>query len=250
MNKKIGIFDSGLGGLSILKELISILPNEDYLFYEDSLNNPYGKKSDEELFDITSSVVDYLLENDCKIIVIACNTATTSCMEKLRKKYPDTIFVGTVPAIKIAYDNHYRNTLVLATPYTVNSKRVSDLIKEYQNSNQIITLISGGDLAHLIDLGDTKEIESLLAHTLSSYKNADSLILGCTHYSLIKSEIQKILPNTMLLDGCQGVAKEVKHQLTEHNLLNSSKGKGKVIIENSKDQSLVERSYSILRSNI
>ena len=81
---KIGIFDSGLGGLSILKELLSILPNEDYLFYEDSINNPYGEKSDDELFSITSNIVEYLLENNCKIIVIACNTATTSCMKKLR----------------------------------------------------------------------------------------------------------------------------------------------------------------------
>ena len=119
---KIGIFDSGLGGLSILKELISTLPNEDYLFYEDSINNPYGEKSDDELFSITSNIVEYLLENNCKIIVIACNTATTSCMKKLREKYKDTIFVGTVPAIKVAYDNNYKGTLVLATNYTINSK--------------------------------------------------------------------------------------------------------------------------------
>ena len=84
MKKKIGVFDSGLGGLSILKELVRIMPNEDYLFYEDSINNPYGEKSDVELLKITSKIVDYLLENDCKIIVIACNTATASCMKKLR----------------------------------------------------------------------------------------------------------------------------------------------------------------------
>ena len=134
MNKKIGVFDSGLGGLSILKELIKLLPNEDYLFYGDSINNPYGDKSDEELLTITSHVVDYLLDNDCKIIVIACNTATTSCLKKLREKYPNTIFVGTVPAIKIAYDNNYKNTLVLATPYTIKSKRVRELIHDYKNS--------------------------------------------------------------------------------------------------------------------
>ena len=99
MNDKIGIFDSGLGGLSILKELLSILPNEDYLFYEDSINNPYGEKSDDELFEITSNIVEYLLKNNCKIIVIACNTATTSCMKKLKEQENNTICVGTVPAI-------------------------------------------------------------------------------------------------------------------------------------------------------
>ena len=101
MNRKIGVFDSGLGGLSVLKELRKTLPNEDFLYYEDSIHVPYGEKSDEELLTITSHIVDYLLENDCKIIVIACNTATTSCMKALREKYPDVIFVGTVPAIKL-----------------------------------------------------------------------------------------------------------------------------------------------------
>ena len=245
---KIGIFDSGLGGLSILKELLSILPNEDYLFYEDSINNPYGEKSDDELFSITSNIVEYLLENDCKIIVIACNTATTSCMKKLREKYKDTIFVGTVPAIKIAYDNNYKDTLVLATNYTINSKRVLDLIDTYNNSNQRITLVSGNNLANLIDKGDNKEIEALLLSILSSYKNADSLVLGCTHYSLIKNEIQKVLPNTVLLDGCVGVAKEVKHQLIANNLLSKSQSKGKIIIKNSKSEDLVNRSYDILNS--
>ena len=122
MNNRIGILDSGLGGLSILKELRKkVLPNEDYLFYEDSINNPYGSKSDAELLKIVSNVVNFLLKNDCKIIVIACNTATTSCMKRLREMYPDVIFVGTVPAIKMAYDNNYKNTIILSTPYTMNS---------------------------------------------------------------------------------------------------------------------------------
>ena len=99
MNKysKIGLFDSGLGGLSVLSEIMKLLPNEDYLFYEDSINNPYGDKTEEELFKITSNIVEYLLKENCKIIVIACNTATTMCIDKLREKYSNTIFVGTVP---------------------------------------------------------------------------------------------------------------------------------------------------------
>ena len=121
---KIGVFDSGLGGLSVLKELRKLLPNEDYIYYADSINVPYGEKSDEELLDLTSKIVDYLLEKDCKLIVIACNTATTSCMKRLRELYPDTIFVGTVPAIKVAYDHNYKNTIILSTPYTTKSKRV------------------------------------------------------------------------------------------------------------------------------
>ena len=138
MNGKIGLFDSGLGGLSILKELINILPNEDYLFYEDSSNNPYGEKSEDELLKITSNIVDYLLDNNCKIIVIACNTATTSCMKKLREIYKGTIFVGTVPAIKVACDNHYKNVINLSTPYTKDSKRVHELIHDFKNDDETI----------------------------------------------------------------------------------------------------------------
>lgn len=248
MKNKIGIFDSGLGGLSVLKELINILPNEDYLFYEDSIHNPYGEKSDDELFEITSHIVEYLLNHDCKIIVIACNTATTSCMKRLREKYSDTIFVGTVPAIKVAYDNHYKNTLVLATPYTTTSKRVLELLHDYHSHDQQITLVSGENLAYLIDMGLEEEIQEFLQKNLSSYQNVDSLILGCTHYSLIKKEIQEVLPHAKLLDGCLGVAMEVKHQLESHHLLNLSENRGKIIIENSKSRDLIERSYEILKS--
>ena len=245
MNKKIGIFDSGLGGLSVLKELLNILPNENYLFYEDSINNPYGEKTEEELFEITSKIVDYLLNEDCKLIVIACNTATTCCMKKLKEKYNDVIFVGIVPAIKVAYDNHYKNVINLSTPYTQKSKRVNELITQYKNIDENIYNISGENLANLIEINDKEKVNILLNKLLSEYKDiCDAIILGCTHYSLIKKEIQEILPNAKLLDGCLGVAKEVKRKLEENNLLNNTKGTIKII--NNKDCALINRSYEIL----
>ena len=247
MEGKIGLFDSGLGGLSILKELIKELPNEDYLFYEDSINNPYGNKTEDELFEITSKIVDYLLDEGCKIIVIACNTATTSCMKKLREKYPNTIFVGTVPAIKVAYDGHYKNVINLSTPYTKDSKRVNELINDFKNEDEVIYNISGENLANLIELDRKEEIEELLNRLLGNYKDvADALILGCTHYSLIKDEFKKVLPNTVLLDGVVGVTKEVKRQLTNNNLLTTNTEKGTVKIINSKSEDLIKRSYEIL----
>ena len=249
MNRKIGILDSGLGGLSILKELVKILPNEDYLFYEDSINNPYGQKNDVELLKIIDNVVKILLKEDCKIIVLACNTATTCCMKKLREMYPNVIFVGTVPAIKVAYDNNYKNTIILSTPYTMKSTRVEELIHDYHRNDQNIINISGENLANLIELDKKDEIMELLNRVLGEYKDkADSLILGCTHYSLIKEEINRVLPNTVLLDGCVGVSKEVKHQLEEHNLLNNSENVGTIKIINSKDKSLIDRSLEILKS--
>lgn len=249
MNGKIGLFDSGLGGLSILKSLIQEMPNEDYLFYEDSINNPYGDKNEDELFKITSKIIDFLLNNDCKIIVIACNTATVSCMKKLREKYKDTIFVGTVPAIKVAYDGNYKKVINLSTPYTYNSKRVMELINDYKKEDEVIYNISGENLANLIELDKTEEIDNLLNKLLKNYKDkCDALILGCTHYSLIKDRFKKVLPNVALLDGVKGVTMEVKNQLIKHNLLNPS-GSGTVKIINSKSQDLVKRSIEILNSN-
>lgn len=249
-NNKIGILDSGLGGLSVLKELLKILPNEDYLFYEDNINNPYGEKCDKEIFEIVSKIVDYLLEKGCKIIVLACNTATTSCLKKLREIYPNTIFVGTVPALKVSFDQNFKNTLLLATPYTIKSTRVEELINDFKHSNQNIYLESGKNLAHLIELGDTKGIEELLKEILTPYKNKiDSIVLGCTHYPLVKESFKKILPNCEILDGALGVSWEVKHQLIINNLLSDSAKNGNVIIENSKSEDLVDRSYEIL-SNI
>lgn len=246
MKNKIGLFDSGLGGLSILKGLINKLPNEDYLFYEDSINNPYGEKKEEEIFEISCNIVDYLLKNKCKLIVIACNTATTSCLKKLRLKYPQTIFVGCVPAIKVATDSNHKNILVLATPYTIKSKRVKELISDNKHKDQTINLVSGENLANLVEKKNTEEINKLLTNILKDYQEIDSIVLGCTHYSLIKKEIRRIMTNVDLLDGCQGVANEVKRQLTDNNLLNTSQTKGSVEIINSKNAKLITRSYEFL----
>ena len=249
MNGKIGVFDSGLGGLSVLKEIVKVLPNEDILYYEDSLNNPYGSKSESELLKVTSNIVKYLLENNCKIIVIACNTATTSCMKKLKELFPEVIFVGTVPAIKVAYDNNYKNTIILSTPYTNKSKRVEELIHDYKREDQNIINVSGENLANLVELDKKEEIKELLNSLLKQYDGvADSVVLGCTHYSLIKSEIQEVLPDAVLLDGCLGVAKEVKHQLKDNKLLSDNLEKGEIFIENNKDNNLIDKSYDILYS--
>lgn len=244
MDKKIGLFDSGIGGLSILKELLRIMPSEDYLYYQDSFHNPYGNKSELEILKYAQEAVDFLLKNDCKIIVIACNTATTACIKKLRELYSDVIFVGTVPAIKIAYDNHSKNTILLSTPYTTKSTRVQELLKLYGDN---IINVSGDDLAHLIEIDDKDGILKKLNEILNTYKGkVDSLIMGCTHYSLIKNEILEVLPNIQLYDGSIGVAKEVFHQLDINHMLNNIDRKGNIEIYNNKSEDIVRRSYEIL----
>ena len=224
MNKSIGVFDSGIGGMTVLEELKRVLPKENYIYYGDSLNNPYGEKNDEELLKIVCNVVDILISKNVKIIVIACNTATTRCMKKLRKLYPDMIFVGTVPAIKMACDKGYKNTLVMATPATIFSRRTHELISDNKKDGQSITLLSCDGLAHLIEIGDKKGIITKLNSIFNNYldSNIDSIVLGCTHYPLIKDEINSYFPEADLLDGSNGVAREVKRQLELHDLLNDN----------------------------
>lgn len=227
---KIGVFDSGIGGLNILEELKKLLPNEDFLYFGDSDNCPYGTKSQEELMKIVSRIVDYFRDNDCKVVVIACNTATTRCMKSLRELYPDMIFVGTVPAVKMACDNKCHDTLVLATEGTIASERVHELVLDNKNDDQEIYLVACNGLAEAIEDKNNELIDSILYGTLKEYLNysIDSIVLGCTHYPWAKENISKLFPNAKLFDGSVGVAKEVKRQLELHNLMGT--GKGEVII--------------------
>ena len=222
MNNRIGIFDSGIGGTTTLKEIMKLLPNEDYIYYADSKNNPYGNKSEEELLMITSEIVDYLISNNVKIIVIACNTATTKCIKKLREKYPQMMFVGTVPAIKVACDNNYNNTLVLATPGTISSDLTQELIDNNKKENESIHLLPCEGLANAIEKNNENLINDLLNKYLTPYKNEniDAVVLGCTHYPLIKDKIQSYFENAVILDGNIGVANRVKFLLEKNNLLN------------------------------
>ena len=231
----IGMFDSGIGGLTILNVLKELLPNEDYLYYADNKNNPYGEKSYQELFEICCEIVEYLISNNCKIIVIACNTATTKCMKDLRKKYNNVIFVGTVPAIKVASDGNYKNTLVMATPATIESERTSELVRDNKRDDQNIYLVACSGLAHAIEVDDKNTINEIIDNLYEEYKdkNIDSIVLGCTHYPLI-SDLIKERFNCDLLDGSLGVSMEVKRQLELNNLLNNN-GSGKVTIFKSGD---------------
>lgn len=238
---KIGVFDSGRGGMSILEELRRILPYEDFLYYGDSINNPYGEKNDDELIAITTKIVDYLKENNCKVIVIACNTATTRCMRKLREIYPELIFVGTVPAIKMACDNNFKNTLVMATPATIESERTNELIRDNKRSDQNIYLVPCFGLAQAIEKDNKDEVKRILKDVFKDYKDKhiDSIVLGCTHYPFAKDEILEEMPGVVLLDGANGVAREVKRQMEKADLLKKEAIIGTVTIYNSLDESLI-----------
>lgn len=222
---KIGIFDSGMGGTTIFHAIKSALKNADYYYIADSKNCPYGEKSTEELQKIVEKNVETLKSWGAEIIVIACNTATVKCIDFLRQKYPEIKFVGTEPAIKLAAETNAKNILVLATPGTVESERTHELMLKNQKLGQKITLLPCPGLADTIertlhftedyrplplDKSEENIINQKLRELLAPIKfSPDLVVLGCTHYSLIKPEIQSFFKHATLIDGAEGVASHV-----------------------------------------
>ena len=216
----IGVFDSGIGGVTVMKELIKILPNEDYIYYSDTINNPYGDKTNEEIISISDSIVSKLVDMGCKIIVIACNTASAISKDYLRSKYNVPI-IAIEPAYKSVPDNE--KTLVMATNATINSDKFKKLFNTYNNHNTILLSCSG--LADLIEEGNKNKIIDYLKNKIGYYADVKNVVLGCTHYPLIKKEITEVLGNVNFYDGSVGVAKHTKEVLEEKNLLSNNTGK-------------------------
>lgn len=221
----IGVFDSGIGGLTVLKELINVLPNENFIFFGDSLNSPYGDKTKKEILGLSMHIVKYLIDNGVKAIVIACNTATTAAAKEIRKKYPNIPILGIQPAIIPAQKEHPdEKILVMATDTTIR-------LKNYSTKDNIIP-IPCHNLAEAIE--NDIDVTYLLNRYLLPYKNKSSVIvLGCTHYPYIKENIEKVLGKVIFYDGAHATALNLKRQLEKKNKLNSSKNKGKVIFESS-----------------
>lgn len=205
---KIGVFDSGKGGTTILSAIKEVLPEVEYFYIGDNENCPYGEKSDEELMKIVTRHVETLKNWGAEIIVIACNTATTKCIEKLREKYPELNFIGTEPAIKLAAETGARKILVLATPGTVKAERTLQLLHENQRPEQRIDLLACAGLADAIETGGKvgERLDELAEEAGTDYK---IVVLGCTHYSLVRQAIQKRWPEATLMDGNEGVVKRV-----------------------------------------
>ncbi|MCI8412114.1 MAG: glutamate racemase [Clostridia bacterium] len=167
--KKIGIFDSGIGGVTVLKEILKVLPNEDYIYYSDSANNPYGDKSDEKIIELSENIVKYFIQKNCKAIVIACNTASAKAVTYLRKKYKDIPIIGIEPAYKMVYDYSYDNsTLVMATKGTLESEKFNLLYNKYNNHKTFLLPCIG--LADIIEEGKKDKIERYLEENIGRYR--------------------------------------------------------------------------------
>ncbi len=222
-NNPIGIFDSGVGGSSIWKEIHNLLPLENTIYLADSKNAPYGNKSSEEITDLSLKNVKKLLEFQCKIIVVACNTATTNAITTLRKKYALPI-IGIEPAIKpAALRTKSKSIGILATKGTLSSTLFSQTNKEFTRDISVVEIIGEG-LVPLIEAGklDCPEMMELLRkHTRPMIEaNVDYVVLGCSHYPYIIPALKKILPEHVeIIDSGEAVAKQTKTVLQSLNLL-------------------------------
>lgn len=228
MNNPIGVFDSGVGGLSILRELKKNLPSETFIFVADQKNVPYGGKTKEQLIKFSDRIVGFLVnQKKVKAIVIACNTSTVYSIGYLRSKYKIPI-IGTVPVIKtIAKLTKSRKTAVFSTPATAKSQYLSDLIKKFAKGITVYK-IGGTGLEELIETGDldNKKIDKILHESLAPLlkKDVDAIALGCTHYPFLKDKIQKIVgKNVQVVDSGGAVARRTKEVLIKENLLGNYK---------------------------
>lgn len=227
-NESIGIFDSGIGGATVLKEILKILPNENYIYYSDSKNNPYGDKTDEEIFKMCDEIVKKFIEQKCKAIVIACNTASAKSAKKLREKYPKEIIIAIEPAYKMVHDYAYeKSTLIMATKGTIESEKFNRLYEKYDNHKTYLLACKG--LADIIEEDNNEKIRMYLKNILSKYiGKVDNVVLGCTHYPLIQKQIKEILGDVKFFNGAYSLAQHLKEVLDEKDLISLRKSKGKV----------------------
>ncbi|GAA4644933.1 glutamate racemase [Pontixanthobacter gangjinensis] len=222
-SRPIGIFDSGVGGTSIWKEIHQLLPNEKTIYLSDSKNAPYGIKTQEEIIRLSIKNTEKLLEMDCKLIVVACNTATTNAIKVLRNSYK-VPFIGIEPAIKpAALKSHNKAIGILATRGTLTSELFTQTSEIYTKDINVIE-VEGNGLVELIESGkkDSEEAINLLQKLLEPMLRAgiDYLVLGCSHYPYLIPSLKKILPeNVQIIDSGEAVARQTRAVLKEKELL-------------------------------
>lgn len=242
-NQSIGVFDSGVGGTTILKEILNLLPNENIIYYGDSGNAPYGQKSTKEIQDLCCKILDFFTTNNCKAVVIACNTATAAALDRLNTLYSVPIIGVIAAGAKGAIKATNNNTInILATPFTVAS---TAYVKELEKLSKNLTIIQEGcpEFCPMIesDWESYEDREEILKSHLSKLSNeADTLILGCTHYPIIKGDIKKYFKGT-IVDPAKETALELQSLLKLSDLLNTSTKKGKLDFFVSGDKDIFKR---------
>ena len=229
----IAVFDSGVGGISVLRQLRKLMPEEKFLYFGDTANAPYGSRPTSQVRELTLAAAEKLrTEYPVKALVVACNTATAAAIEDLRAAYPDFIVIGIEPALKLAADHFPGGRIgVMATQVTLREEKFDHLLHRFDRECTV-TKIPAPGLVELIEggKGDGPACEAFLRDLLGPHVGKlDALVLGCTHYPFVQRTIARVLgPETTLLHGGAGTARETRRRLEKAGLLRS--GQGEVII--------------------
>ncbi len=235
----VGVFDSGVGGISVLSELVKLMPDEDFIYFGDSANAPYGEKPEEEIRELTIRGVRHLLDQGAKGICVACNTATSAAVRLMRGMFPKLPLVGLEPAVKPAVlSKDHPKVLVMATQATIRQEKFNNLMAKYGDLGTVIPLGCPG-IVELVERGITEgpELERVIEGLLGKYikKDIDCVVLGCTHYPFVKKTISKVMGEEVaIFDGGNGAARQMKRLLQESGLLRNEPGRtGRIKFENS-----------------
>lgn len=236
--RPVAVFDSGLGGISVLREIVKLLPSEDCLYFGDTKNAPYGTKTKEEVRKLSEKNIEILLEKGAKAIVIACNTATSAAAASLRAKYTDIPIIGIEPAVRPAVLHKEHSTiLVMATPMTLHEEKFHHLMDQYTDGANIIPMPCPG-LMEFVEKGVLagEELEQYFLNLFSKIdrEKIDAIVLGCTHYPFIKESLRPLFrEDVYIIDGGYGTAKELKRRLFEANLQNDPTNDGEIVFLSS-----------------
>jgi glutamate racemase len=250
----IGFFDSGIGGLSVLKEALKLMPDENYIYYGDTDNAPYGIKTKEEVKKLTFSAVEFLAKHNIKALVVACNTATSVAVRDLRQEY-DFPVIGMEPAIKPAVEKNnggHKRVLTLATQLTLKEEKFQGLISRF-DPGHIVDMLPAPKLVEFAEkfVFSGSEVEAYLKEILPADTDKyGTLVLGCTHFPLFRDVLAKIVPGLDIIDGNEGTVRHLYEVLKAGNKLNTSGEKGKISFYKSgvlvDDPALLEKYYRIL----
>lgn len=249
----IGVFDSGQGGLTVLKKLKEQLPAENFVFYGDSKNAPYGIKSREEVYQLAKRIIEHFVNDyNVKAVVIACNTATSAAAKRLRQEY-DLPIIGIEPAVKPAVtENPDEQVAVMATELTLSQPKFNNLVDQFARPGQVIK-VPAPALVEFVEAGNLAgdDVYAYLHQKLDRYVGSlGAVVLGCTHFPFLKSAISDVVgQNVKIYDGASGVSRELATELKERNLLATSNETGWIKFENSLPEAvqLSERLYSLYK---
>ena len=230
----IAVFDSGVGGISVLRQLHAIMPQERFLYYGDSANAPYGTRPTEQVRKLVLEVAQKLMDRKVKALVVACNTATAAAIDLLREVWPERIIVGIEPALKLAVDTFPQGNIgIMATQVTLREKKFQALSQRVAQNCRLFSIPAPG-LVELVESGkaDSPEMDALMEKLLSPYRGKlNALVLGCTHYPFAQPAIAKALPGTALFQGGHGTALQTRRRLEQAGLVYD--GPGELVLENS-----------------